>query len=92
MTCPLDDVVMRGNDDYRPSPALKTDRAIGYFGSLEAMQNQVALVIDDRDDVISAFRDLTTLQIPGAVRFKKRSRVTTLSNITIRRNRRTDDR
>lgn len=62
---PLDDVVMRGNDDYRSSPVLKTERAIGYFGSLEAMQNQVALVIDDRDDVISAFRELglTTLQI-----------------------------
>lgn len=48
----VDEVLMRPDDDYRPSPQVKTDLAVKRFGSLR----EVDLMVDDRDDVIAAFR------------------------------------
>lgn len=46
-------VLMRPNDDYRPAPVVKVDVARAAF---PGMRDEIALVIDDRDDVSAAFR------------------------------------
>jgi hypothetical protein len=50
---PLSDVLMRGDDDYRQAPQLKLELARARFG--EDLRGAVGLLIEDRDDVVSAF-------------------------------------
>lgn len=61
----IDDLLMRPDDDFRPSPIIKVALATEYFGSEEGIRENVAFIIDDRPDVIKAFAGIgiTTLHI-----------------------------
>jgi phosphoglycolate phosphatase-like HAD superfamily hydrolase len=50
----IDSLLMRPDDDYRPTPEVKLALVIDRFG--HDFQHLVGLVIDDRDDVLSVFR------------------------------------
>ncbi len=54
-TVHLDEVLMRPNDDYRPSPVAKLAMAVARFGSEDLVREHVAFIVDDREDVIRAF-------------------------------------
>ena len=60
---PFDEIHMRPADDNRKSPELKVSLAMGRFG--RSLSETVAFVMDDRDDVIAAFRAIgvTAIQI-----------------------------
>jgi hypothetical protein len=63
----LDDIMMREDNDYRPAPELKLAMAREYFdGDL----TQMGLLIEDRDDVVAAFRaeGVTCIQVLGGRR------------------------
>lgn len=64
---PLDTILMREGEDYRPSAEMKTALALEYFGGEEALRERVAFILEDRDDVASAFHGLgvTVLQVYG---------------------------
>lgn len=49
---PLDDLLLRPNNNHRPSPELKP-----YMVSMRMAFNDIAFVFDDREDVIAAFRE-----------------------------------
>jgi len=49
----LHDILMRENDDFRQAPAIKLDLARKYCG--KPLAEHVDLLIEDRDDVVSAF-------------------------------------
>jgi len=51
-----DGLLMRPDDDWRPSPIVKMELAVSHFGP--DLADHVSLVIDDRDDVLEAFRAL----------------------------------
>lgn len=57
------DLLMRPDNNHEPSAILKPKMALTYFG--DDIITKVDLVIDDREDVLSAFRalGLTTLQV-----------------------------
>ena len=61
----MDDIIMRADDAFHPAPELKMAMAIAKFETIERIKNEVAMVIDDREDVCVAFRaiGLTTLQV-----------------------------
>jgi len=61
----LDDLLMRPDEDYRPSAQVKVDLVAEMCGGADAIKDKIALVIDDRDDVLKAFAALgvTTLHI-----------------------------
>lgn len=61
----IDEILMRPYDSFAKSPELKVALAVQRFGTQEALANEVALVLDDREDVIEAFRALgvTALQV-----------------------------
>jgi hypothetical protein len=61
----LDEILMRPDDDFRPSPIVKLALAAERFGGEEAIKDHVAFVIDDRPDVCQAFAGVgvTTLQV-----------------------------
>jgi hypothetical protein len=52
---PMDDVIMRPEKDFRPSPILKVALLAERFGGEDKIKDHVALIIDDREDVIQAF-------------------------------------
>jgi hypothetical protein len=60
-------LLMRPDNDYRPSPKVKTELAINYFGSEEKLRAECAAVFEDREDVCAAFRALgvTVFQVYG---------------------------
>lgn len=60
---PLDELMMRGNDDYRPNARMKLEMAKEKFG--EPLKDHIAFVIDDNEEVISVFAGecVTTLQV-----------------------------
>jgi hypothetical protein len=62
---PLDDLLMRPDDNYRPAPEVKMELALAFFRSEQLLKESVALVLDDREDVCAAFKGLgiTTLQV-----------------------------
>lgn len=62
---PVDIVLMRPIQDYRKSPEVKIALLAEFFGAVEAIKDNVAMVIDDREDVCKAFAGLgvTTLLI-----------------------------
>lgn len=59
------DILMRPDEAYHPSSELKVKLAKERFG--EDLHNKIAFVLEDRDDVCMAFRDLgvTVLQVHG---------------------------
>lgn len=61
----VDDILMRHDENFRPSPEMKLQLAIERFG--ENLKDKIAFVIEDRTDVCTAFRDLgvTVLQVHG---------------------------
>lgn len=61
----VDELLMRGNEDYRKAEEIKVDLAREFFGSDEKIKEQVSFILDDHDGVIAAFRGLgiTTLHV-----------------------------
>lgn len=59
------DILMRPDATFRPSPEIKTALAKEHFG--ENLAEKIAFILEDRDDVCMAFRDLgvTALQVHG---------------------------
>lgn len=53
---PICDMIMRPDEDRSPSGKMKLAQAIEHFGSLEALREHVAFIMDDRQDVIEAFQ------------------------------------
>lgn len=59
---PLDDIIMRPTKDFTKSPELKVKQAKDYFcrdpsiSPEKKLSDIVAFVLDDRDDVVAAFR------------------------------------
>lgn len=60
---PVDELLMRPDAAYHPAPEIKVQLALSRFG--DKLKDQVAFLLDDRDDVCKAFRDLgiTTMQV-----------------------------
>ena len=60
---PVEHFLMREDDDYRPAAELKVALAKAHFG--DALPDVVALVLDDRADVLERFAALgvTTLKV-----------------------------
>lgn len=60
-----EEVLMRPDDCFDPSPKVKIDLAMKRFGGEKGMCESIALVMDDREDVIVAFGALgiTALQV-----------------------------
>ncbi len=58
----LEDIMMRQDSDYRPAPELKLAMAREYFGG---DLTKMDLMIEDRDDVVAAFRaeGVTCIQV-----------------------------
>ena len=52
----IDHIIMRPDGDFRPDHELKPALLEDHFGSKEAVLEQVAFVIDDRDKVVEAWR------------------------------------
>lgn len=61
----LDELLMRPDDDFKPAPQMKIALAIARFGNAKRMADEVAAIIDDREDVIMAFKEvgITALQV-----------------------------
>ncbi len=51
----LEELLMRPDDAYHPAPQLKLDLAVKRFG--QPLHNQVAFIMDDREDVAIAFNN-----------------------------------
>lgn len=62
-----EEVLMRPDDCFDPSPKVKVDLAMKRFGDEKGMREHIALVVDDREDVVAAFAALgiTSMQILG---------------------------
>lgn len=62
---PVDEILMRKDDDYRPAGELKIAMAKARFG--EDLTQEVLAILDDNDDVIKAFAEegITCLQVRG---------------------------
>jgi hypothetical protein len=61
----FDGLIMRPDTDFRPSAECKVAMAVSHFGSEQMVRDHVALIVDDREDVLTAFAGLgvTTLLI-----------------------------
>lgn len=59
---PMHELLMRADDDYRPSAVMKPAMALERFPNAK---DEVAFILEDRDDVVAAFRGLgiTALQV-----------------------------
>jgi len=57
----LDELLMRPDDGFRPSPEMKMELAVARFKDIKA---EVLMIIDDREDVCAAFKaiGITALQ------------------------------
>ena len=55
---PLGSILMRPDEDRGPTAPLKLRLAMEWFGSLEALQNEVAFLLDDHEQVIQAFQSV----------------------------------
>jgi len=51
----IDEILMREDEDYRPSPPMKVALALARFPDIK---NEVAALFEDRTDVCNAFREL----------------------------------
>lgn len=57
----MDELLMRPDNAFRPAPEIKLQLALERFGSEDAIRKNVAMIIDDRDDVVQKFRGLGVL-------------------------------
>jgi len=62
-----DELIMRPHEDFRPSPALKVGLLMRRLRSLD----DVGLVIEDRDDVVAAFKEQNITVLQSHVRMIK---------------------
>lgn len=53
---PVDELLMRADENYRSAPELKLELVAARFG--DRIKDEVAFMIDDREDVIDAMRGL----------------------------------
>jgi len=62
-----EEVMMRPDGCFDPAPEIKTQLAIERFNGAKGLCEQVALVVDDREDVVAAFSELgvTAMQMFG---------------------------
>lgn len=67
---PLDELLMRPDDDYHPSAQLKLDLITKRFGN--DFHNVIDLMLEDREDVTAAFRaaGVTVLQVHKSARIE----------------------
>lgn len=63
----MDELLMRPDEAFHPAPEIKVQLATDKFGGTEQLKNQVAFLLEDREDVCEAFHQLgiTTLQVRG---------------------------
>jgi len=54
----IDDILMRPDADFRPAPELKLALVRNKLGDDQAIAERVAFVLDDREDILGAFREL----------------------------------
>ena len=61
----IDELLMRPEDAFRPAPLIKLDLVKERFG--DSFKNEIAFMLEDRDDVVAAFRaeGITVLQCFG---------------------------
>lgn len=52
---PIEKVLMRADDDYRPTPEVKVALAAEFFGGEDKIKDYVAFFIDDTESCIAAF-------------------------------------
>jgi hypothetical protein len=64
---PMHELLMRADEDYRPSVEMKLALARERFGDNQGIRDNVSFLLEDREDVAAAFRDLgiTVLQVFG---------------------------
>jgi hypothetical protein len=69
---PVDEILMRPDDDHRPTPLVKVDLIRARFPDL----SEVLFCLEDRDDCVAAMRSLglTVLQVYAAGRVAKLAR------------------
>ncbi len=62
-----DEVLMRPEGCFDPTPEMKVNLALERFGGEKGLLEHVAMVLDNREDVIAAFSELgiTAMQIFG---------------------------
>ncbi len=62
-----DEVLMRPEGCFDPTPRMKVDLALERFGGEKGLLEHVAMVLDNREDVIAAFSEVgvTAMQIFG---------------------------
>lgn len=65
----VEELLMRADDCFRSSPELKIQLVEERFGNKDHLHEQIAFVMDDREDVIQAF---TALGIPALQVFGRR--------------------
>lgn len=60
----FDELLMRPDDSYHPAPIIKVQLALERFPNIK---DEVAFILDDREDVVLAFKELgvTALQVHG---------------------------
>ena len=54
----IDDILMRPDTDFRPAPELKLALVRQRLGDDYMIRERVAFVLDDREDILGAFRSL----------------------------------
>lgn len=64
----LEEILMRDDDDFRQAPEIKLELARRRFG--DPIADKVGLLIEDRDDVVSAFirEGVTCLHVRNGVK------------------------
>jgi len=50
----LNDIIMRPNDDFRPSPEIKCEQVKKFIAEFET--EAIFIAFDDRDDVVAAYK------------------------------------
>ena len=65
---PSDALLMRPDDVFRPSPEIKRELLLGHFG--EGFREEIAFILEDRDDVVAMYREmgLTVFQVFARVK------------------------
>ena len=54
----IDGLLMRADNDFRPAPAVKVDLALEHFGCEPKLKDRVALIVDDREDILKEFANM----------------------------------
>lgn len=54
----FEEIIMRPDNDFMPDHLLKPLMLAEYFGDMETAKENVICILDDRDKVVSAFREI----------------------------------